>query len=234
MNSVVAYLPLYGRKWYNWLIFFILFSLSSLFSLLFSVLSHRFPLSYKLLILIRYCRSSSPISHRLHFASSSSSPIGINVSINVEVRSECSSQSWASTLRSWLWALTLRWGEIFNSSHLTNSYKVRALSSGLSNVPNAKYLAHLTHQTQKQTLIRYAKFAKIIEHATVRSHFWERMDENVISIYCFFIHLSLSSLITFSLLSPSLFISSLSILPAQDLSYLCSRSLAASPRRQPP
>ena len=26
---------------------------------------------------------------------------------------------------------------------------IRALSSGLSNVLNAKYLAHLTHQTQK-------------------------------------------------------------------------------------
>ena len=48
---------------------------------------------------------------------------------------------------------------------------LRALSSGLSNVPNAKYLAHLTHQTQKQVLIRYAKCAKIIEHTTVRSHF---------------------------------------------------------------
>ena len=113
---------------------------------------------------------------------------------------------------------------------------LRALSSGLSNVPNAKYLAHLTHQTQKQVLIRYAKCAKIIEHATVRSHFLERTDENAISVYWFFIHHSLSSLIIlhFSLLSPSLSISSLSVLPAQDLSHLCSRSLAASPRRQPP
>ena len=113
---------------------------------------------------------------------------------------------------------------------------LRALSSGLSNVPNAKYLAHLTHQTQKQVLIRYAKCAKIIEHATVRSHFLERTDENAISVYWFFIHRSLSSLIIlhFSLLSPSLSISSLSILLAQDLSYLCSRSLAASPCRQPP
>ena len=48
---------------------------------------------------------------------------------------------------------------------------VRALSSGLSNVSNAKYLAHLTNQTQKQVLIRNAKCAKIIEHATARSHF---------------------------------------------------------------
>ena len=35
-----------------------------------------------------------------------------------------------------------------------------------------------------------------MKHATVRSHFWERTDENAISIYSFFIHLSLTSLIT--------------------------------------
>ena len=74
-------------------------------------------------------------------------------------------------------------------------------------MPNAKYLAHLAHQIQKRTLIRYAKCAKIIEHATVHSHFLERTDPNAISVYCFFIHLSLSSLITlflfFSLLSHS-------------------------------
>ena len=60
-------------------------------------------------------------------------------------------------------------------------------------MPNAKYLAH---QTQKQALIRCAKYAKIMEHATVRSHFWKRTDENVISVYSFFIHLSLTSFIT--------------------------------------
>ena len=75
-------------------------------------------------------------------------------------------------------------------------HEIRALSSALSNVPNVKYLAHLAHRTQKQTLIRCAKCAKIIERATLRSHFWKRMDPNAISIYCFFIHLSLSSLIT--------------------------------------
>ena len=36
------------------------------------------------------------------------------------------------------------------------------------------------------------------------------------------------------LLSPSLSISFLSVLPTQDLSHLCSRSFAASPRCQPP
>ena len=46
---------------------------------------------------------------------------------------------------------------------------LRALSSALSNVPNAKYLAHLTHQIQKQTLMRCAKCLKIMRHATVRS-----------------------------------------------------------------
>ena len=75
-------------------------------------------------------------------------------------------------------------------------HPLRALSSTLSNVPNAKYLAHLAHQTQKQTLIKCAKYAKIMEHAIVRSHFWEHTNENAISIYSFFIHLSLTFLIT--------------------------------------
>ena len=62
MNSVVAYLPLYRQKWYNWLIFFYsLFSLRSLQFILFSSLSpvpsHWFPLSYKLLILICHRQS---------------------------------------------------------------------------------------------------------------------------------------------------------------------------------
>ena len=61
---------------------------------------------------------------------------------------------------------------------------------------NAKYLAYFAHQTQKWTLIRYAKCAKNIKHATVCSHFLERTNPNAISIYCLFIHLSLSSLIT--------------------------------------
>ena len=114
-------------------------------------------------------------------ALSSSSPIGINVGIDVEVRSECSSQSWASTLRSWLWALTLRWGEIFNSSHLTNSYKVRALSSGLSNVPNAKYLAHLTHQTPKTLFIRCSKCHNFCNIWIVSLHICHYTDGNGIT-----------------------------------------------------
>ena len=46
---------------------------------------------------------------------------------------------------------------------------LRAFSIALSNVPNAKYLAHLAHQTQKRTLIKCAKCLKILRHAIVRS-----------------------------------------------------------------
>ena len=38
---------------------------------------------------------------------------------------------------------------------------IRAFLSGVPNVPNAKYLAHLTHQTQKQALISRSKYKKI-------------------------------------------------------------------------
>ena len=41
--------------------------------------------------------------------------------------------------------------------------------------------------------MRYAKYAKILRHATVRSHLWHSMDENAICVYYFFIHLFLSS-----------------------------------------
>ena len=40
-------------------------------------------------------------------------------------------------------------------------FLLRALSSALSNVPNAKYLAHLTHQSQKPSLISSSKSQKI-------------------------------------------------------------------------
>ena len=63
-----------------------------------------------------------------------------------------------------------------------------------------------------------------MKHATVCSHFWERVDENAIFVYYFFIHLSLSSLIT---LSFDLF-SSLSVtLYLFFLSPPCSRSLSS-------
>ena len=91
-----------------------LFSLTSVFSPLFSTKNginlHRLSSlsrhhrSLTSCILHRHCRSLR--------ASSSSSPIRIDVGIDVEVRSECSSRSWALTLRSWSWASTLRWGEI--------------------------------------------------------------------------------------------------------------------------
>ena len=94
----------------NIFLFSSLSPLSLVYSFLFSltsILSHRFPLSYKLSILIRHRRSLiGCILHRHRRslqASSSSSPIKINVGIDIEVRSKCSSRSWASMLR---------WGEI--------------------------------------------------------------------------------------------------------------------------
>ena len=52
----------------------------------------------------------------------------------------------------------------------TLSY-LRALSSLIKSLKcaNAKYLAHLTHQTQKQTLISCVKCFKILRHTTIRS-----------------------------------------------------------------
>ena len=63
----------------------------------------------------------------------------------------------------------------------------RAFSSG---VPNAKYLAFGTPKTEHHEC---AICAKIMRHATVRSHFLKRMDENAIYVYYYFIHLFLSS-----------------------------------------
>ena len=97
-NSAVAYLPLYGWKWYNWLIFFYsLFSLLSLrfilFSSLSSVPSHWFPLSYKLLILIRHRRS-------IIADLSSVSPGIVIVDLSGHRhRHRRSESTWASTLR---------------------------------------------------------------------------------------------------------------------------------------
>ena len=117
---------------YNIFLFFFLSPLSSAYSFLFSltfVLSHRFPFSYKLLI--RHRRSSSPIHHCrsltgciLHRhcwslrASSSSSPIRIDVGIDIEVRSksmlrwdrsvrhDCGHRHWDLDCGHW------RWGEV--------------------------------------------------------------------------------------------------------------------------
>ena len=119
---------------YNIFLFFFLSPLSSAYSFLFSltsVLSHRFPFTDSLSLINCWsviANPSSPISHRLYFASSlliSPSIVIVivdrnrrghrhwgEIEIDVKVRSECSSWLWASTLRSWLWALTLRWGEI--------------------------------------------------------------------------------------------------------------------------
>ena len=104
-------------KMVYWIIFFYsLLSLLSLQFILFSSLSPLFSLTDSLLSHLCHRRSFIADRHRrsltgciLHRhrrslrASSSSSSIGIDVGINVEVRSVCSSRSWASTLR---------WGEI--------------------------------------------------------------------------------------------------------------------------
>ena len=39
---------------------------------------------------------------------------------------------------------------------------------------------------QKQSIMRCAKCAKILRHATVRSHLWHSLDENAICVYYFF------------------------------------------------
>ena len=90
MNSVVAYLPLYGRNWYNWLIFFLFSFLSPLSSVYSFLFSHQFPLTDSLSLINCWSWSviadpSSPISHRSLRASSSSLPIEIDVGIDVEI-----------------------------------------------------------------------------------------------------------------------------------------------------
>ena len=56
--------------------------------------------------------------------------------------------------------------------------KLRAFSSTLSNVPNAKYLAHLAHQSQKPFLITSSKSQKIWDMAIVPSQIWDGTDIN--------------------------------------------------------
>ena len=76
---------------------------------------------------------------------------------------------------------------------------LRAFLSGVPNVPNAKYLAHLTHQTQKQALISRSKSQKIWNMSTVPSQIWDGTDNNAITVWLYVIrffsllhHLSLS------------------------------------------
>ena len=58
---------------------------------------------------------------------------------------------------------------------------------------NAKYLAHLAHQTQKRSFIRCAKCVKLLQHATVPSQFCHGTDKQWHMVNYFFIHFSLSS-----------------------------------------
>ena len=60
-------------------------------------------------------------------------------------------------------------------------------------MPNAKYLAYLVHQTQKRSFIRCAKCVKLLQHTTVSLQFWHDTDKQWHMVYYFFIHLSLSS-----------------------------------------
>ena len=108
-------------------LFYFLSPLSSVYSFLFSLTSIFYEEWYKFAPIL-FSLTPSLISHRLHFASSPPISLGIviviadqnrcghrrwgEIGIDVEVRSECSSRSWASTLRSWSWASRLRWGEI--------------------------------------------------------------------------------------------------------------------------
>lgn len=59
-----------------------------------------------------------------------------------------------------------------------NKILIRAFLSDVSNVPNAKYLAHLTHQTQKQALISHSKSQKIWHISTVPSQIWDGTNNN--------------------------------------------------------
>ena len=49
---------------------------------------------------------------------------------------------------------------------------LRASTAGMANVPNAKYLAHLPHQTQKWCFMRCAKSQKLYNMATVPLQIW--------------------------------------------------------------
>ena len=59
-----------------------------------------------------------------------------------------------------------------------NKILIRAFLSDVSNVPNAKYLVHLTHQTQKQALTSHSKSQKIWHISTVPSQIWDGTDNN--------------------------------------------------------
>ena len=104
MNSTVAYLPLYRRIWYNWLIFFYsLFSLLSFQFILFSSLSPLFSFTDSLSLI--NCWSWSVIANL--------SPVAFCIVIadlSGHCHCHCRSEStWASTLR---WDRNRSWGEI--------------------------------------------------------------------------------------------------------------------------
>ena len=97
---------------------------------------------------------------------------------------------------------------------LKNCGILRASTAGVANVSNAKYLAHLPHQTQKWRFMRCVKSQKLYNMATVPLQVCnlQRYEQMLQKFYCFiFPFLSpLSSFFLFSSLSLS---GSLSLLP---------------------
>ena len=89
---------------------------------------------------------------------------------------------------------------------------------------------HLTHQTLIFMLYEMFQISKFF--ATCYNTIPYMKPHCSMLLIFFIICLFTPSLI--SSLSSSLSVSSLSVVPAQDLSHLCLRSLTASPRRQPP
>ena len=87
---------------------------------------------------------------------------------------------------------------------LKNCGILRASTTGVANVPNAKYLAHLPHQTQKWSFMRCAKSQKLYNMATVPLQICNGTDRCCKSFIILYFLFSLLSLhFFFSLLSHS-------------------------------
>ena len=87
--------------------------------------------------------------------------------------------------------------------HFYFFYFIRASTAGVVNVPNAKYLAHLPHQTPKIPFIRCVKSHKIYNMWTVSLQICNGIDKNGKKRRIVFYSFSLILFLTFSLLSLS-------------------------------